>query len=115
MFRLFPLDGLPDRVDCAFFPLTFTQFSEYFLVPYFACRLIEEDQTVNFAVAYDIMLDSQAFGSVIHEHDEEEDDQEVDNVVHSMRGSIKVQKLLDYPSITDPWYSQLGPQERINQ
>ena len=82
-------NSLSNHQAQAFSLLTYSQFLEYFLIPYCVCRLIEHNQRVHFDIVYNILKDSRNFVSVVHEQDDEGKDNKVDDVIWKM-GTIKV-------------------------
>jgi hypothetical protein len=71
-------------------PLSATQFTAYILVPYVACKLIEEDLSCTTLEAFQAMLKSSDVGVSLYPADDEDDDDddELDLAIRSnMRGA----------------------------
>ena len=71
-------DPLKTPLD-AFLPLSLTKFTQYFLVPYVAHKLIMEDLGASATVAFKEMLDSADAGDNLHP--KEDDDNELDSIL----------------------------------
>ena len=85
--KLFPSKDV--ALEPAYSPLSYLQFTAYFLAPYVAAALIADDKMVTFQAAYDILLESQDFGDVMQEM-MEGDDEELDDTTNRVLITMKI-------------------------
>jgi hypothetical protein len=103
LLRFFDLNTTPKT---SFSPLTPKQLTECFLVPYVACRLIEQDLKCSFSDAHDVMVASSNNGTTLQP--ENDNDKELDDILKKIFCEMRKERLkrLDTPQ---------SPAEQSNQ
>ena len=80
-----------------------SQFTLYVLVPHIACKLIQEDFSCNEDKAHEIMTKSADDGVSLYPADEgDDDDDELDKVIHSNFQAARLTKTSYDSDIEDP-------------
>ena len=79
-------------------PLSGTQFTQFILVPYVACKLIQEDLSCDIESAYKAMVDSADVGVSLYPADEEDEDEELARIVRSNFRAARHDGMMDYDS-----------------
>ena len=93
----------PNQMGRFVAPLNPSQFTLYVLVPHIACILIQEDFSCDAHKAYKIMTKSADDGASLYPADEgDDDDDELDKVVHSNFRAARLTKPSYDSDIEDP-------------
>ncbi|KAF7426612.1 hypothetical protein PC9H_008981 [Pleurotus ostreatus] len=74
---------LVDPMSDAFAPLSLQAFRALYLIPYVATRLIAQDKHCSITEAWDLLISSAGYGSIL-QRIEDEDEDELDDIVRSV-------------------------------